>query len=162
MIGGGFLAQLDDLTPHQRAVREHFQQGGSLTAVLLVMLGLVLLMTFAYGVLVYSRRKTKPEVAHSTPETFFDALLKALDLPAPQVELVRQIVDVAEVKEPAKLLLVEGLFDESARKLLRHRAQHGGEASLESAARKMNELREYLFPKVAGRIGTLPRPQPAA
>lgn len=161
MNGEGVLAQLDQLTPQQRAVRDHFQQGGSLTAVLLVILGFILLMIFAYGVLVWSKRKTKPEPKHSAPATFLDALLEALALPAPQAELVHQIVDVAQVKEPAKLLLVEKLFDDSSRKLLRHRAQHGGEASLESASKTLTELKTYLFPKVAGRIGTPPAPRSA-
>lgn len=161
MIGGGVLAQLDQLTPQQRAVRDHFQEGGSLTAVLLVILGFILLMIFAYGVFVWSRRKAKPELKHSAPATFLDALLEALALPESQAELVHQIVDVAQVKEPAKLLLVEKLFDDSSRKLLRHRAQHGGEASLESATKRLAELKSFLFPKVAGRIGTPLAPRAA-
>jgi hypothetical protein len=110
--------QAEGLTDFHKAIRDRFQQGGSIAAFLLAigaLVGFVLLI----GVLSkWQKRAATAPTSRPDPQRLFDDLLKKLGLAAEQARLVRRMADRAALKHPTVLLLNEALFENHSAELI--------------------------------------------
>ncbi len=124
------LAPLAELTEIQRAVRDQFQKGGSLTALLLVMSGLAAVLLVAYY-LTLRQRKAAVDTRHPDPQGLFNDLLNKLDLTPPQRRLLEGVARALRLGQPTVILLSPALFD---RYLDQFRARQTGVSGRHQAA----------------------------
>ncbi len=99
------------LTEAQRAVREHFVQGGSAGTVLLVTIGLGVAVWLAYSL---SRRTHQAGARDSCNDAhkFFRDLMRRLNLAAPQRRWLSRVANDLRLDHPAVILLSRDIFDE--------------------------------------------------
>lgn len=105
-----FLAMPAQLTEIQRAVRDRFQEGGSFTAVMLVLLGVAGVVLAAYY-LTLRQRRANENARQASPERLFRDLLGKLDLTSHQRQILHTMVSDLRIKHPAVILLSPELFD---------------------------------------------------
>ncbi len=105
------LAQAETLNPGQRSVREHFQEGGSLGAVALVIF-CVLMGVFLAAVLTALARSGRKTVQSNDPRRLYRDLLQRLSLSTPQRRVLTRLVREAQLEHPAAILLSPKLLDE--------------------------------------------------
>lgn len=98
------------LTETQRAVRDWFQEGGSVTAVLLVMAVLAAVLLVVYF-LTARQRSTVVDARRALPTQLFTDLLAKLDLTARQRHLVVAAATALRLENPAVILLSPAVFD---------------------------------------------------
>jgi hypothetical protein len=100
------------LTESMRSVREQFQDGGSPLFALMVVLGLVLVVAFAYW-LTNRQQASWTETAPNDPQQLFDDMLDKLDLNGDQRAFLRRLALDLELEHPTTVLLSERLFRSS-------------------------------------------------
>ncbi len=98
------------LTETQRAVRDQFLKGGSLTAVLFVMVVLAAVVLVVYYLTV-RQRSTVVDARRALPTQLFTDLLANLDLAVPQRHLLEAVATSLHLKDPAVILLSPVVFD---------------------------------------------------
>ena len=106
----GVLLQLNELTPLQKAVREHFQKGGSMLAMLLVLLGIAATLALAYW-LTRRQRSTIRKAPPNDPRKLFRDLQEKLRLPVPQRNFLNGVALQLHLEHPSVLLLSPVLYD---------------------------------------------------
>ena len=141
------LAMPAQLTEVQRAVRDRFQEGGSFTAVMLVLLGVTGVVLAVYY-LTLRQRRVKDNTRRASPERLFRDLMGKLDLTSPQRQYLDTMARDLRIKHPAVILLSPELFD---RYLGEWQAwQH----------RTADDKDEQMNPRTAARIRTALFPNP--
>ncbi len=105
------LLQPRDLTEIQRATREHFQKGGSIVSVLLVMLGVAFGVILAYWLSRQQQRLAR-NVRRNDPQKLFQELMAKIELSEPQCRALRRVSDDLGLDHPAVLLISRTLFDQ--------------------------------------------------
>lgn len=143
------VAQAGGLSPVQRGVRDHFQNGGSLVAVVLVMVVIALFVVAAYFIS-RSTERSASAVWRDDPDALFNDLLHRLGLGVAQRKVLAQIARDRPLPNPTVMLLSQAVFDENVR-----RWQEGGGAPTntdgrERALEPINAAREALFPQAQG------------
>jgi len=106
--------QLNDLTEVQRATREHFQKGGSVVSVLLVMLGLALGVILTYW-LSRQQQKVARNFRRNDPQKLFQDLMAKVELSEPQRRVLWSVANDLRLDHPAVLLISRTLFDRHVR-----------------------------------------------
>ena len=109
-MSGHVFLQSNGLTEVLQGVRDHFQGGGRVAPVVVVLLGLVLTLLVAYGL---SRRQTRPAggAGRADPQALFQRLLGKLELAAPQRQLLASMAQELRLENPAVILLSPALLD---------------------------------------------------
>jgi hypothetical protein len=103
------IATLAQLTENQRAVRDHFAEGGSILAAALVAAGVLAIFFVAY-VLTRRQEHARRDAVRNNPLELFQTLLGALELSAAQRRLLGTIAKDSGLANPAVLLLSPTLF----------------------------------------------------
>ena len=108
------LSQLDKLTAVQRATRDHFQEGGSVTAVLVVLVLLTGVILLTYNLARRQRGFSRAAAAKGDPHRLFRNVLDQLELTTPQYQWLQAVVKELKLEHPAVILLSPALFDRCA------------------------------------------------
>jgi len=138
------LLQVDQLTAVQRAVRDQFTRGGSVTAVAVVVGGVVGVIALTYF-LARRQQRNDRSVRRFDPKQLFDTLLRKLYLSAEQRRWLEGVARRARLEHPAVLVLSERLFD-------RYTAEWGSQGSRTPGPDGPHDttaaqIRSLLFPK---------------
>lgn len=147
------LAQFDRLTEFQRAVRDHFREGGSVTSLLLVLLGIVGVVVLVRILSPRSSRTEEPERLDEPREVFL-ALLNELELMPRQRRLLNRVATELELEHPAVLVLCPALFDRHLAAWQKRAALNGEVVGDLADPELVRKLRKRLFPDVLARIST--------
>lgn len=147
------LAQFERLTVFQRAVRDHFREGGSATTLLLILLGIGGVLLLVRVLSPRGSRKPEPE-AFDEPLDVFTALMNQLALTPPQRRLLNQVAADLRLEHPAVLLLCPALFDRHLATWQKRAALAGQVVGDLADPELVRKLRRRLFPDVLARIGT--------
>jgi len=135
------LAQSEQLTDFQRAVRDEISEGGSISAFVLAIAAILLLLLLVYVAVRCQRWMAAAKETRNTPKRLFAALLDKLQLDRDEREWLTQAATAAGLRHPTVLLLSEQLFDEQA-------ASRSGQ-SRPGKALDLAPLRRRLFPEAA-------------
>ena len=98
------------LTSTQQAVRDRFQQGGSVTQTLLVFLALIAAVLLLYVLTLWSR-KDLPRRSNRNPRQLFLDVLSKLGLSPQQRDLITRMGADLCLKDPTVILVSRALFD---------------------------------------------------
>ncbi len=110
-----FPLQLARLTELQRAVSEHFNTGGSVLSVILVIASIVLLVA-TVAILTRRQEERLETSTPSDPQKLFRDLVVNLSLNVQQRSLLANIAKDLELRHPTILLISSRFFEESVRK----------------------------------------------
>ena len=138
------LLQLDALTDVHRAIRDHFQKGGSVTSALLAIFALLLLVALAYLLTEWQRRAATRGTVYDNPYALFRNLLEELKIAADDRKWLEALAKETRATHPATLLISAALFDEQTSKWQASGESVQGDADL---ARRVDVVRRRLFPK---------------
>ncbi len=99
------------LTETQRAVSEHFQKGGSITAVLIV-LSCLIAVILVVVLLTMRQRQADPNRVVNDPQRLYRDLLEKLGLAPTQQQFLQAIATDLDLPHPTVILLSSRLFDQ--------------------------------------------------
>ncbi len=148
------LAQLDRLTELQRAVRDHFQQGGSATSVLLLLAVIIAVVMMAKFLTQRQRRSNRSAGTDPGRELFVN-LLTGLELTQSQQRVLVAVAHEQRLKNPSVILLCPTLFDRYVGQWLEQPRRRSDPEDQRADAESITRLRKHLFPPVLSRVGTL-------
>lgn len=106
------LLQSSPWSPVERAVRERFQEGGSIVGVLLVALTIAGAVAITYWLTVRSERASRPSLAVSDPQGLFNDCLEGAPLARPQRQFLLSLANDLRLPHPSVMLISEATFDE--------------------------------------------------
>ena len=98
------------LTPTQQAVRDRFQQGGSVTETLFVFLAMIFAVLLLYLLTLWSRKNVQRRPNRNPRKLFIDVLSR-LGLSPQQRELLTRMAADLCLKDPTAILVSRALFD---------------------------------------------------
>jgi hypothetical protein len=137
-------SELAQLTETLQGVRDHFEQGGSVSVLLLVLAGLAAAVCLAVC-LTRRQRQGDGNVETADSNRLFSDLLDKLDLTAEQRHMLGTAVTDLGLGQPAVILLSPVLFDSHLDRWL-GRESGAGNADRASRERVLREARKVLFP----------------
>ena len=145
------LSQSDQLPLFYQAVRDQFNQSGTLDSILVVLAGLVALISAVY----FLNRLDQRATAHSEPsdaQRLFRDLLTRLGLNDSQRHLLDAVAKDLRLKNPTVLLLSERAFD---RYVQEWAGRQKGRAQLGTDREQIiSRMRGRLFPGGAGFVSS--------
>ena len=147
----------DGLTEIQRAVSEHFREGGSVVSVLLVLTCTAAIVVLAYGV---TRRQQQraTRAGRGDPRKLYQQLLQKLDLTNAGRRLLRAVAKDLQLKHATALLLSPTLFDRNVEQWQAQRRRIGRPLAEAGPPELVAEVRGVLFPGTGpGATGKKPR-----
>ncbi len=147
------LLELNRLTGFQRAVRDHFQQGGSIMAAFFVLAGIVAVVVLV-KLLTQSQKRSERPTATDQPQALFADLLAGLELTQQQRRLLTAVAQELGIKNPAVILLSGTLFDQYVGRWYERSRGQTGAVGATPDARHIAHLRAHLFPNILSRVGT--------
>jgi hypothetical protein len=127
------------LTETQRAVRDQFLKGGSLTAVLLVLALLAAVVLVVYY-LTMRQRSTVVDARRALPTQLFTDILAKLDLTPQQRHLVGAVATALRLENPAVILLSPAVFDRHVKEWQANDSSAGGEPRRDPASGHLEGL----------------------
>lgn len=132
------------LSEVQRAVRDRFQDGGSITTAVLVLvaLGLIIYAVFHFSM---RQRRALQTTTPFNPQRLFSDLANGLGLTLPQRRFLDSVTRDLQLEQPAVVLLCPGLFDRHVNLWRHHRKSRPG-AEEPTPDDHVNALRSVLFP----------------
>ena len=133
------LGQAGTLSETQQAVREQFQHGGSVGAVILVAFGLLFVVVATHGLT--QLLKKNRGARRDDPERLFHDVLRKMRVPEPQRRLLDALAREVRLAQPATMLVSEAVFERCVR---RWRAM---ERRTPRDAELVDQTRMVLFPK---------------
>ncbi len=132
------------LSPVQQAVKDHFRDGGSWVAILVV-LGILAAVICAITIVNhYQQRKHILKPLASDPQKLFEGLTHGLALPPSQATLLTEIVRDLKLAHPTVLLMSCSFYDASMSRWVRQ-ARLSSE-KLSTTQQSLMNLRNRLFP----------------
>lgn len=141
------LLQLDGLTEPQRAIRDHFQEGGSIVLVLAVMSVVAGVVLIAYWLTRRQQRRTERHARFNDPQRLFGDLLQGLSLTASQRHLLDTVVRELGLKHPSVILLSPTLFERHVDKWRALRPPAGSDVEHQIDESLVAQARDVLFPR---------------
>ena len=140
------LLQVGRLTEIQREVRDHFDEGGSINKILLVLLGLAVVVFTVYCLT--KRQRLAAETSRKPdPQRLFSDLLKALELTPTQRHHLEALSRDLQLTQPAVILLSPVLFDRCVAKWQANRRSAAPQAHELSDPDAVAGVRTALFPQ---------------
>ncbi len=106
----GWQLAAGGLSPTQQAVRDSFQEGGSITQALLVLLAMIFAVLLLYLLTLWSRWAGQRRPARNPRQLFADVLSR-LGLPPQQRDLLAKVASELNLKDPTVILVSPTLFD---------------------------------------------------
>ena len=137
------LAKSEPLVPALKAIRDRFQEGGSLAAFLLALIGMIAFVAFIYWLTRLQSRTASDKNLQPQPQQLFHDLLPKMDLIAAQRQYLVELARASSLKHPVTLLLCEQLFEQHATALGSGGANR---EKSEPSDHGVAELRRKLFP----------------
>lgn len=149
------------LTEAQRAVRDHFLQGGSAGTVLLVAIGLGGAIWLAY---LLSTRTDDAGAGDFCDDShkFFRDLMRRLNLAAPQRRWLSRVANDLRLDHPAVILLSRDIFDECVGRWREKNSEGSRASSTHGRSPVAAGIRETLFPQARRQVDGGARSQAAA
>ena len=139
--------QVTGLTEAQRAVRDHFQGGGSIGSVLLVVVVVAGIVLVACCVAWIQRRRTRKHAPIRDPKRLLGDLLEGLSLTASQRRLLERVAKDLRLENPAVLLLSPTLFDRHMDRWRALNRPSHRDAGRRGEDQTVTRTREVLFPR---------------
>jgi type II secretory pathway component PulF len=136
------IPTLIQLTPNQQAVRDYFQEGGSFTAVAVVLLVLVGVFLLTY-LIMRRQERASAETLRDDPPDLFRSLLRRLELSSAQRNLLMTVAKGLDLTNPTVLLLSPKLFRQ-------HVSRWGQQSSIQIEEQLIESTEKVLFP---GQVG---------
>ena len=149
------------LTEAQRAVREHFVQGGSAGTVLLITIGLCGAVWLAYFLSTRTHQAGAGDFCADAHKLFRD-LMRRLNLAAPQRSWLRRVANDLQLDHPAVILLSRDIFDECVGRWREKNAEASPASSTHGRSPVAVGIRETLFPEGHRQVDGGARSQAAA
>jgi hypothetical protein len=118
-------AALPDVSEFSSSISDHFQKGGSGTAVLLVILGIIAFVAIVYMITRRQERAQNPAMRND-PHLLFSRLLDRLRIPAAQKEALTVMTRDLRIAQPTTILISDRLFDDASGRWIE---QHPGASS---------------------------------
>jgi hypothetical protein len=143
---GAILLQVDGLTGPQRAVRNHFQEGGSIGLVLLVMAAVAGVVLIAYWLTRRQQRSAQKHARINDPQRLFGDLLQGLALTASQRRLLATVVRELGLKHPSVILLSPTLFERHIDQWRALGRSTGSDVESHAGEDLVAQTRDVLFP----------------
>lgn len=140
--------QATGLTEAQRAVRDHFQEGGSIGSVLLVVGVVAGVILAACWLARRQRRRAQKHAPRDDPDRLFGDLLRGLALTAPQRGLLDTVAKELRLRNPAVILLSPTLFDRHVDQWRALNHQACDHVDPRADERIVAQVRAVLFPSV--------------
>lgn len=137
--------QLDDLTQAQRAIRDHFQQGGSILSVFMVLIVIAAIVALAYWLSQHTAHFDGTAKRNDPVKLFFD-LMRRMNFSQEQQKTLEKIVREQEVKNPAVILLCPNLFDRYVGRWEEQQPQSNASRKNHVRRQLLKETRQRLFP----------------
>ncbi len=134
------------LTEAQRAVREHFKQGGSAGTVLLVTIGLGVAVWLAYFLSTRTQQAGAGDSCNNAQKLFRD-LMRRLNLAAPQRRWLSRVANDLRLDHPAVILLSRDIFDECVGRWRANSAETPPASNTHGRSPAAAGIRETLFPE---------------
>ncbi len=133
------------LTETQRAVSEHFQRGGSITAILIILSCLVAVI-LVVALLTMRQRHADPNRVVNDPRRLYQDLLEKLGLAPSQQEFLQAIATDLDLSHPTVILLSSRLLDQRCGEW--SRKGHGRAVGLDGSEADilLTGVRAHLFP----------------
>lgn len=138
------LLQTYNLNPYQTAVRERFQEGGSITATLLVIAGVAAAVLLAYLLTRQQRRANRVDPM-ADPRQLFRDLQTRLKLSPKQRCVLDTVAEDLDLEHPAVLLLSPMIFDRCVGQWCGGNWHAAGRAKREVGTDGIAETRSALF-----------------
>ena len=135
------LAQAGALSETQRAVREQFQHGGSVGAVILVAFGVLFVVVLIHGLTQLLRKNRGAQ--RDDPERLFRDVLRKMRVPEPQRRLLDSLARELRLAQPATILVSEAVFERCVRRWQAVKRRTPRDAEL------VDQTRMILFPRSA-------------
>jgi len=139
------LAQVDELTAFQHAVRKEFEEGWSLNGTLLTVGFVVTLIVVTY-ILVRRQERQHRGDPPRRPIKLFRDLLDHLSLGGAEKQLLQSVAHRNQLANPTVLLLSPALFDRHTARYLAQRPVDIPKTRLSVEVELIARLREELFP----------------
>jgi hypothetical protein len=140
------LSDPAQLTDVQRAVQEHFQRGGSMLTVL-ILLAVLTSMIIAVHLLTRRQERRRGAALTDDPMGLFRELLADLHLTTPQRKLLARAAKEARLAHPAVILLSSRVFSQH----VESRSADHDRAITHADRQLIAQLKETLFPPVPQR-----------
>lgn len=137
------LAQVDELSTFQRAVREQFAKHGTLQDFLILWGSLIAFVVFC-RVLWRLQQRITGGVDRNDPRKLFTQIVKRLQLTPPERRCLYSVARTADLDHPTAILLSPLLFDEASTNWRKRRAVSVSTRDREE--RVIAGLRRNLFP----------------
>ena len=132
------------LNPSQQAVRDHFQQGGSVTETLLVFSALIAAVLLLYLLTLWSRKKVQRRPNRSPRQMFIDVLSR-LGLSPQQRNLLTGMTADLCLKDPTVILVSRALFDKHVEKWWAQQRRSGQVRNYSINRQLLTQARHLLF-----------------
>lgn len=142
------LLQSDQMPQFYRAVREQFNQGGTIGSMLIVLASFAALVLLVY-VLNRLEQRATTNTEPSDAQRLFRDVVGRLGLNEAQRQLLESVAKDLRLRNPAILLLSERLFDQHVQEWVGR--QKSGATGCEQAVSRM---RSRLFPGEAGFVSS--------
>lgn len=119
-----FAADTVELDQIVKSIRQEFQTGGSVTAMLLVLLGIVALVMITYWLTRRQEQHAQPSVLDDA-HALFESLLGHLPLSDPQRHFLRSVARELKLEQPSVLLVSRQLYHRHVREWQEKNGQSG-------------------------------------
>ena len=141
------LSQQMNLSDVQKAVREHFNEKGTPTSVVLILLLMVGIVLLTYLLSKYAGNLHLPEKRNRV-QPFYQQMLIKLEVTTPQRRWLERLAVDLQLKQPTMILLSPTLFDRHVCEWQRKGFRQKNKLSPSQQADFIYRIRTYLFPVV--------------
>ncbi len=133
------LGQAGALSETQQAVREQFQHGGSVGAVILVAFGVLFVVVIVHSLTRVLKKNRGAQ--RDDPERLFRDVLRKMRVPEPQRRLLDALAREVRLVQPATMLVSEAVFERCVRRWQAVERRNPRDAEL------VDQTRKILFPR---------------
>ncbi len=145
----GLLLQTGKLSPIQQAVRDQFQEGGSASTALIIIVGMVAVILLVHWLTKAFHLEATPDVVPRDPRRLYRELSRKLSLSDTQLSILDNVVEDLQLEDPARLLMSSALFDRCLDQWRQHRSRSVDKTGGIPSRQVISQLRIALFLKTS-------------